>query len=91
MAVGVRNVEHIVQAQPASAFVDEGNAFCAAVDPTAQFLIPYFDGCAGCCAVSLRVNQKLVLKRVFIVPGSRFQKGGPVDIVSCDAAGGCLR
>jgi hypothetical protein len=81
----------MAQAQPASAVVDEGDAFRSPVYPSAELPVPYLNGSAGRRVGALRVNQKLVLKWVFIVPGRRFQKGSPAGRISCDAVSSPLR
>nr|WP_240908717.1 hypothetical protein [Paenibacillus timonensis] len=57
--------------------LDQRDAFCAALYPAVQPLVPDFNRRAGCSIWTLRVDQQLILKRILVVPGCRPQKIGP--------------
>ncbi|MCM3494596.1 hypothetical protein NST08_04520 [Paenibacillus sp. FSL K6-1566] len=76
-ALGIRYVKHMAQAQVVAPIFDQGNPFCAALHPAIQPLVPNFNRRAGRRVRTLCVDQQLILKRIFIVPGRRPQKIRP--------------
>ncbi|WP_049868214.1 hypothetical protein [Paenibacillus sp. D9] len=67
----------MAQTQVVAPIFDQGNPFCAAFDPAIQPFVPNFNRRAGRRIRTLGVNQQLILKRIFIVPGRRPQKIRP--------------
>ncbi|WP_245347214.1 hypothetical protein [Cohnella lubricantis] len=76
-ALGIRYVKNMAQAQVVAPIFDQGNPFCATFYPAIQPFVPYFNRRAGRCVRTLCVDQQLILKRIFIVPGRRPQKIRP--------------
>ncbi|MBS5910712.1 hypothetical protein ACE3MS_08545 [Paenibacillus dendritiformis] len=76
-ALGIRYVKHMAQAQVVASVFNQGNPFCAAFHPAIQPLVPDVNRRAGRCVRTLGVDQQLILKRIFIVPGRRPQKIRP--------------
>ncbi|MBE5041012.1 hypothetical protein INF28_11135 [Oscillospiraceae bacterium DSM 107454] len=55
-AVGIGNIKHIVKVMAALVFTEQGNSFCAFVNPAAQFIVPYRKACTGCCVGALGID-----------------------------------
>lgn len=69
---GVRYVKNIIQLRPAGRIlVNQGNAFGARFNPAAHPVIPKFHAGTGGSVRTLGINQKLVVKRVFLMLLSR--------------------
>ncbi|MGG1597389.1 MULTISPECIES: hypothetical protein [Paenibacillus] len=76
-ALGIRYVKHMAQAQVVAPIFNQGNPFRAALHPSIQPFVPDVNRRAGRCVRTLCVDQQLILKRIFIVPGRRPQKIRP--------------
>ena len=77
-AVGVGNVEHIAQAQLVVGVVDQRDTFGVFIYPAPKPLVPEIQFRAGSRLGFLRVDQHLVVERIFVVPAGCFQKVQPV-------------
>jgi hypothetical protein len=68
--------------------MNQGNAFGAGFNPAAHPVIPKFHAGTGDGIRTLGINQKLVVKRVFIDSGRRFQIPHPAVSVFRNSIGG---
>ena len=77
-AVGIGNIEYIAQTQLVVGIVDQCDTFGVFIYPAPKPLVPQFQFRAGGRLGFLRVDQHLVVKRIFVVPAGSFQKVQPV-------------
>ncbi|MFB0921680.1 MAG: hypothetical protein QMB62_12510 [Oscillospiraceae bacterium] len=77
---GVRDVEDIAERKLFVAVVDQRDTLRSAINPPTQLFVPKLDGRAGRGVRTLRIDQDLLRKRIFIVPRHCTQKGRPVFI-----------
>ena len=75
--VGVGNVKIILQLRAGGSAVEHGNACAALVHPASKMLIPAFHFKHRSSVGLLGIYQQLLVKRQFIISGSRLQKSCP--------------
>ncbi len=79
----VCHIKNIFQLLARRCRIDQRDALCAAVDPAPHF-IPYSYGRTGGCTRPLRIDQELVLERVFAEASRRIHEPAPFLRTACD-------
>ncbi|MDF1494571.1 hypothetical protein [Caproiciproducens sp. CPB-2] len=76
--MGIGNIKVVLESVTAVVFVIENrNAFCPFVHPSAKLLVPLFNFKDGGGVGALGVNQDLLVKAAFVVPAGRMQERRP--------------
>ena len=85
----IRSVEHIFESWICAGIVDERDALCARLDPSPVYaFVPLLYLGAGGGVGPLGINEKLLLKRVFVKPRRRLKKRLPFFGTADDALPG---
>ena len=79
----IRHIKNIFQLLARRCRIDQRDSLCAAVDPAPHF-IPYSYGRTRGCARPLRIDQELVLERVFAEASRRIHESAPFLRTACD-------
>ena len=89
--IGIRKIEHIVQAWMGAAGIHQCNSFGIFIDPALHFLIPERHVCTGGCVRLLGIDQHLVSEAILVVVGCGLQKRQPVLIRSREVQQLCIK
>lgn len=86
---GVRHVKDVFQARPSARLADQGNPFGTWLYPAAHVLVPQIHAGAGSGVRALCKDEQLVVKWIFVEPGSGVQIAFEAGYTACHLLG-CL-